>query len=369
MLCVTSMSQAQSVKDAIEFFTIHVNKKAYARDSTLYPAKVIVAPVISYSPETSVALGVGAKYLFKMKGSGDETRTSNMPVSLRYTFENQFIIYSGFEVFTPQERWMLTGNLLYQKFPRLFYGIGRDTDEAAEEEYSFSQVLIEPILLKGVFFKHFFLGAGVRYNHISGAEYEPDGLLDLSGEAESTSAGVELAMVYDSRDNLLNAYSGLYVEFTHGFYGKVMNATHSFELTRLDLRYFVQPFKNKNDDVIATQLLLHFTHGAAPLIELAQFGMEGSMRGYYEGRYMDNHMVALQTEYRKKIYRRLGGVVFAGVGDVSDRVGNFEFNNLRWVVGGGLRFMLEKKERLNVRFDVGFGNKTNNYYLNIAEAF
>ncbi|MGB5929333.1 MAG: hypothetical protein WBH03_14225, partial [Cyclobacteriaceae bacterium] len=73
--------------------------------------------MVVYSPETSIGLGVGAKYLFKMPGSGDETRTSNMPISLIYTFENQIVVYSGFEIFSPQEKWMLTGNLQFQIFP------------------------------------------------------------------------------------------------------------------------------------------------------------------------------------------------------------------------------------------------------------
>lgn len=48
--------------------------------------------------------GVGAKYLFKMRQSGPETRTSNMPISAIYTIENQFFLFSGFEIFSNQER-------------------------------------------------------------------------------------------------------------------------------------------------------------------------------------------------------------------------------------------------------------------------
>ena len=69
----------------LEFLTFHPNKKAVERDSTIYPAKAIFTPVISYAPETNLSIGVGIKGLFKMKGSGEETRTSNLPLTAQYT--------------------------------------------------------------------------------------------------------------------------------------------------------------------------------------------------------------------------------------------------------------------------------------------
>lgn len=364
-------ASAQWVDNAIEFFTLHPNRRNAQQDSSLYPAKIVLAPVVIYSPETSLGAGVGAKYLFKMRGSGDETRTSNMPVSLLYTLENQFLAYSGFEIFSNQERWMLTGNLQFQIFPQLYYGIGRDTPDSNEEEYDYTQVVIEPILLRQVFARYLFLGGGVRYNYIGNVSPEPDGQLisdDYTGATGSTSVGVELATVYDSRDNLLNAHHGWYAEITHGFYGEVLSGTHEFQLTRVDVRHYFTPFRQRTD-VLAFQLLTHFTYDDPPLGELAALGSAEIMRGYYEGRYRDRKMIAAQVEYRAKLSGRLGGVLFAGAGDVSDAAKNFRFKNLRGTVGFGLRFLLDKREGLNIRADWGFGSRTNNYYLNVAEAF
>ena len=191
---------------------------------------------------------------------------------------------------------------------------------------------------------------------------------DYTGATGSTSVGVELAAVYDSRDNILNAHRGWYLEVTHGFYGEVLGGTHAFELTRVDLRHYFQPFRRRSD-VLAFQLLTHFTYGEPPLGELAALGSDEIMRGYYEGRYLDRKLVAAQAEYRAKLTGRLGGVLFVGVGDVANEASDFTLSNLRGSVGFGLRFLLDKREDLNIRADWGFGNRTNNYYLNIAEAF
>ena len=134
----------------LEFLTFHPNKKAVERDNSIYPAKAIFTPVVSYAPETSLSIGVGIKGLFKMKGSGDETRTSNLPLTAQYTIENRYLFFSGFEIFSPQERYMLTGNIRIQSFPSLFFGIGNNTPKSNEEEFNYSQVLIEPLLLKQI---------------------------------------------------------------------------------------------------------------------------------------------------------------------------------------------------------------------------
>ncbi len=359
------------VDNLIDFFTIQTNPGAVREDSSIYPGKVVLAPVVIFSPETNFGAGVGAKYLFKSRGSGNETRTSNMPVSAIYTIENQFILFSGFEIFSNQEKWMLTGNAILKDFPQLYYGVGRDTPESNEEEFSFFQLLLEPILLKRMFTRYFFLGGGIRYNQISNVEAVEGGLLENTqtpGALGFTSVGAEVAFVYDSRSNLINSAGGWYAEFTHGFYGKALGGTQEFQLTRLDLRYYTQPFKLK-EDVLAFQLKLHMSHGNTPLGELASFGGGEILRGYYEGRFIAKHLAAFQAEYRRNIVGRLGGVVFAGLGGIGDGIEDFGIGNFRYNFGVGLRFLLDNRENLNIRLDWGFGKNTNNYYLNIAEAF
>jgi len=199
LMFLTDIGTAQTIEKIKDFLTVHPNKSRVEKDSTLYLSKIITSPVITYSPETSLGIGVGAKYLFKFKGSGDETRTSNMPVSLRYTLKNQFIFYSGYEIFTNREDWVITGKLLFQNFPRFFYGVGRDTPIENEEEYSSYQFLFEPILLKKVFIDYLYVGGGLRYNNVYNVEVEEEGILGtekISGYNGSVSMGMEFALLF-----------------------------------------------------------------------------------------------------------------------------------------------------------------------------
>lgn len=367
-----NLGMAQTVDKLKEFFTFYPNTKAVEQDSTIYRQKFIAAPVISYSPETSLSFGTGAKYLFKFNGSGKETRVSNMPITLQYTLNKQFFLYSGFEVFTNQEKWVIEGNLLFQNYPRLYYGIGSDTPESAEEQYDYYQFLLEPIFLKQLFHRYLFIGAGFRYNHIYKTEFDAEGFIaqeQRDGFDGSTSVGTEVAALFDSRSNILNAQDGWYLEFTHGLYGKVLGGTNSFNLTRIDLRHYID-VSSKNNDVLAMQILGRFSRSNLPFSEYAFLGSSEIMRGYQEGRFVDRDLMATQLEYRKNFEdSRWGLVGFVGTGDVYNNVDEFQFKNLKPSYGVGARFMIDKSENLNLRFDVGFGRGTSGFYLGIAEAF
>lgn len=94
------------------------------------------------------------------------------------------------------------------------------------------------------------------------------------------------------------------------------------------------------------------------------------MRGYYEGRYKDKQEFVIQTEYRMPIYKRIGAVIFGGVGNVNDKVSDFSLNKLKYSYGAGLRFAINKSEKLNIRIDYGIAGGINKgFYLQIGEAF
>jgi hypothetical protein len=51
------------------------------------------------------------------------------------------------------------------------------------------------------------------------------------------------------------------------------------------------------------------------------------------------------------------------------RAGAFRSDEIRPSYGGGLRYMLDQKEKLTLRVDAGFGSGTSGIYFDIREAF
>lgn len=367
-------SHAQEfVEDITRFFEFSVGKEY--PDSNHFVSKIVLAPIASYEPSTSLGLGIGAKFLFKLKGSGPETRTSNLPLSVKYTFRDQFIFYSGYTIFFNQERYLLKGNLSYSKFPLGYFGTGSLTTEEDKREVTYDNLLIEPLLLKKVA-KDLFVGAGVRYNHIFKTKLlEDDGDIpkgtSLQDELGSTSLGLEVALTYDSRDNVLNASSGNFLEFTHGFYDEGIGSTHNFMLSKFDFRQYFRPAYSK-EDIIALQWYTRVSWGDTPPLELSALGGPELMRGFQEGRFRDQAAFFAQAEYRWQALDRIGFVFFAGMGDVVENLNEPKWSNMKYSLGGGLRLKIIKSENLNIRLDYAFGLgpiQDNNFYLGIAESF
>ena len=69
------------------------------------------------------------------------------------------------------------------------------------------------------------------------------------------------------------------------------------------------------------------------------------------------------------VWWRLGFVVFAGVGEVTERLDNFSLSDPKYAVGFGIRFLLFSKEKITIRQDFGFGKGSSGDYLDLNEAF
>ncbi|UOR04110.1 outer membrane protein assembly factor [Hymenobacter aerilatus] len=366
----TSRSFLDRVLDVFEF---DLNEPA-VKQRGAYPTRLVLAPILSYAPETSWGAGVGAKFLFKPKAAGTDTRTSNIPVSFQYTLNKQYILYSGYTVFFNHENYLLRGNLRHSSFPRLLYGVGNNTPSANEEIYDYRYTVIEPLLLRRVVGR-LFVGGGFRHVRVSDVQLAPQSqLLDDTGQPRATgalgavSSGLETALTYDTRDNVLNAQRGTLAQITHGWYGRQLGGQFRYELSKLDVRQYFQ-LAGSRQHVLAYQVYGYLTSGNVPLLEQGALGGSELMRGYYEGRYLDRNYAAVQVEYRLPLTTRLGLVGFASAGRVAPRLRDFNLRGLHPAAGAGLRFKLVKAENLNLRFDAAFGDSGGTFYFNVAEAF
>ena len=110
--------------------------------------------------------------------------------------------------------------------------------------------------------------------------------------------------------------------------------------------------------------------GDVPFQQLAFIGGPKKMRGYFEGRFRDKNLWTLQAEYRMKIRRRFGAVVFAAAGAVGPELHRLFSQQPHATFGAGLRFMLSTKDKINLRLDLA-GNDMGAFfpYLTVKEAF
>lgn len=339
-------------------------------DSNQHPIIWVVAPVIAYAPETSWQFGIGGKVLFKPRGVGDIERVSFVSFAIRYTLNHQLMASPEYTIFMRDEKFIHRGEVAYIKFPQLYYGIGNNTTVDKEEIFSYNTVSLEHLIYRNIFDK-LYAGIGFKVATNFNINVEEGGLLQLEqpiGVLPNQAVGFDFGFMYDNRDNVLSTTNGILAEFRQRFFRKWLGSDFHYAVGELDFRTYWSPFANRRD-ILAWQLYGYFSEGETPFTELAALGGDMIMRGYYEGRYLDNHLLATQVEYRFPIWRDLGAVAFAGIGDVANRFQDFNIPDIKYSLGAGLRYTLIPEENLNIRLDFAVGKETTNFYINISEAF
>lgn len=102
---------------------------------------------------------------------------------------------------------------------------------------------------------------------------------------------------------------------------------------------------------------------------MSQIGNDDILRSYPRNRYRDHHMLATQLEYRFPLFWRIGLTTSAGLGDVFSKAEDITWNNTKYALGLGFRFLANTAERLNLRVDYSIGSQGGFFYVSFAEAF
>ena len=230
-------------------------------------------------------------------------------------------------------------------------------------KYKRWQTVIELDLLRRVA-PNTYIGPQLQVEYISGRHVADRSL--WNGQSMHTfSDGIGLVGVYDTRDNTVNAYKGVYLRLEQMFYPRFTGNRYAFSSTDFRISWYRQIWKG---GVLASLFHTRLTYGNTPWGMMSQLGGSDSMRGYYEGRYNDKCCMDITVELRQHIWGRSGAVAWIGAGQVFPEFGALRIN--RTLPNFGIGYRWEFKKRVNVRIDYGFGkNNQSGFLLNVNEAF
>ncbi len=326
-------------------------------------------PLVFYTPETDFGFGAAGIYAFRSRQEPAASRPSQVQIGLAYTLKNQILVYFPFQLYLQNEKYYSYGEVGYYRYVYKFFGIGNEVDPDFEETYSVRYPRIRVNFLKLV---QPSLYAGVRYwfEDFNITELDTAGMLmdeNITGSSGGVTSGPGVVGIYDTRDNIFFPRLGMYTEFFVQRNGDLTGSDFRYTTYSLDAsRYF--PIRNL-PHVLALNFYSVIMTGSPPFNQLALLGGSKKMRGYFEGRYRDRNLLVLQAEYRAPIIWRLGLAGFASYGAVAHRLRDFQVQDFRYAFGGGIRFLLDKEKKINLRLDAGFAKNSSGFYLTIGEAF
>jgi hypothetical protein len=331
-----------------------------------WPEDLVVAPVPGRSPQLGWQLTLGIGYFF-----GSEGEDSDTPPSIVGGFgmaaENGSYVYGG-GVFLHllDDDLRVRAGAAYGDLRYRFYGIGNDANAR--------DIYIEILQTMPLYFttatyrvwKDLYVGLGYSGGTVNTRPRIVIPEADLVDPLGDLNIGAWLIpFEWDSRDHEQFPREGWKIDGNAMIFRQSAGSDFDAETYKIAGNYYV-PIGESH--VLASRAMLRWTEGDAPFFLLSTFGGSTDLRGYPSGRFRDRMMYAVQTEYRHQLNDRWILTGFVGVGEVADQWSNFG-NNFLPAGGVGARFVLSKKHKVGLSFDIARGKTGTEYYFGVGEAF
>lgn len=326
--------------------------------------RFVAVPIPISDPTVGTGLAVAGLYLHPQKEKDTISPTSISGVFGMYTETDSWmagIFHNGFYM---EDRYRIGGTLGYGEFNLKFYGIGEDSvfqDDPVD--YKAKGTILTPRLLFHLPWDNWFLGARFFYLNIE-TSFDFSDLLPGLPEIGVTTQTVGLGptAVYDSRDNTLWASEGTLFEFTVLDYGEYLGS--DFDYRKYSLK-FIRYFPVSSTVTLAGRLDGQFNDGVSPFYDSAGL----NLRGFPSTRYINTHAVTAQGEARWNFYKKWTALVFGGAGRTAEDVSGLGSAPTRYAWGGGIRYLIAEKQKLNIGLDITYGDDKVEFYIQIGDWF
>lgn len=332
----------------------------------------VVAPMPISSPALGTGLVPVLGYIFPLRKDDKLSRPSVVGAAGLVTNNGTRGFAAYGDLFFGEDTYRITslyvrGNLNYD-----LYGVGASAGRVGRKLplQQTGQVFRAEVLRRVGW--EFFLGVRfwtgsseivARLNGATPPGVTPPGDLGL----HTTLRALGLRLNRDTSPNRFYPTSGTLLDLTSDFFSEAIGSKYSFQAYRFTFNKYVSLSKNQ---VLAYNLFVCGTGGDPPFYGNCVYGSNNELRGYTAGRYLDRYMFATQLEYRLSLPKRFGAVAFGGIGEVVPGGSQiFRSTNFLPAGGGGLRFQLSKKYRVNLRADIARGKDSWTWGMGVGEAF
>ena len=368
-------------KDIIDYFRKWFGYKPSLKADSIAPGD---KPVITYLPAAGytlqtrlAAILTGNMAFFTSDKPGSKLSVINANVN--YTQNRQFTIPVQLNVWLFGDTWNLLGDWRFMKYPQSTFGLGSNTGTGNEDPMDYYYVRVYQYVLKRITAT---FSAGLGYNldyhwKISEAGLATGGESDYANYGmarKTTSSGLAINLVYDSRKNPINPVNGLSANMAVRNNFTWLGSNSNWQSAILDVRKYVSL------PGVAKNVLAFWSYdwiipgGKPPYLDLPSTGWDSfnnTGRGFIQGRYRGNIMLYLESEYRFRITKDglLGAVLFANSESFSGATSN-KLQAVQPGAGGGIRVKLNKKSNTNIAIDYGIGTQgSRGLFVNIGEVF
>jgi hypothetical protein len=176
------------------------------------------------------------------------------------------------------------------------------------------------------------------------------------------SVGLGTYVEYDERDNPYNSSSGQYFKVDALFNDEAIGSNKTYQSYSAAYRYY---HTLTDSLVLAWEAQGCKRGGTAPLWDACTV----KLRGFSATDYLGKVSASTQVEARWQLNERWGMVGFVGTGYVGGSFNGIREHEPIPSYGAGLRFMVLKAKRINLRVDYAWSTDSDAVHVSVGEAF
>lgn len=336
-------------------------------------------PFVVANPLIGAGAGLAAVGSFRA-GRSPSTSWSSFSVSAIATTNAQSSLNVRSNVWLPDDDWVLVGDWALSHFPGPAWGVGGDTPDANRTIVSSREVKFHETAYRRLAAR---LYAGLGYfldddfdivdERAARGEATAFSAYGVGTSGRSVSSGLTGSLLWDSRDNPISPWRGLYGLLRYRWEPDEFGTERTWQSLWLEGRAYLPT--GRRADTVALWAFAWTSFGRTPYMRLPSIGDDAEMRsgrGWIAARHVGRDLVGAEAEYRFAIWEFVGGVVGGNVHSVSDRdviEGEPSFRHWWPAAVAGLRLTLDKRSLANVAIDFAVRPGGTAAYLNFNEAF
>lgn len=320
--------------------------------------KFQLMPFLSYNRNLKFMIGVIPMYMYKLNKEDQVSPKSLSGLAAVYTTNNSYFISFFNRMFFNEDKWRLT-----------VYGVTGDNNsqffmenEEGAGFYDFgTETTIISTLIQRKVSKEVYLGVGYSYSNYY-TVYEDD----VQPPSTTITNGLEFSALYDTRNAIYYPTQGvkaklIWLTYPEWFSNKVGANKIKSEYNQ----YFSM---QEGRDVIAARVSGIFGLGDIAFEQQVTIGGK-DIRGYSQGQFRGDGLMAIQGEYRYNFHPKMGLVGFAGLATIyGSDTESFDWN-LYPGAGIGYRYKAFPDVNFNIGLDAAVGKDDWGIYFRIGEAF
>ncbi|WP_259070112.1 BamA/TamA family outer membrane protein [Mucilaginibacter sp. X4EP1] len=336
-----------------------------------------LVPAFGYSLSTGFAVDLTGNVAFYTSSAHTEN-LSEIDAEQIYDTKGQIIFTSRSEIWAHDNDYKFVTDLRLERYPEDTYGIGTGTPQSKENPIDFTYLRTYFTVFKKII-PDFYWGLGYNLDYhynisqTGNADNTVSDFTKYGFAPQSTSSGLTLNLLYDSRRNKINPLGGGLASITYRDNFTFLGSNNSWQELSMEFKKFLK-LSDKSNNVLAFWSIAQFTWGSVPYLDLPATGEDmynNSGRGYPQDRFRGKNFLYVESEYRFGITKNglIGGVVFANAESLSEFQTN-RFQKLAPAAGTGLRIKVNKHSDTNVCLDYAAGlYGSHGIFVNLGEMF